>query len=155
MEWEVRGMLHNLPPGGGIGRNQTRSLRQHERVLVLMQFSCLQSPGHISAKSISATDCEPRLHPRGHQPASLATGGLCGQREGKLEQKAVNGAGWGGKLLSAATPLPPHPLADGLSWCPPAFLASSAVPPRLRKEDGTRGLLESGSSYLPSGFTWL
>lgn len=89
----------------------------------------------------------------GHQ----AVGDVRGQQEGKLEQKAVNGARWGGKLQSAATPLPPHPLADRLSWCPPAFLASSAVIPRLRKEDGTRGLLESGSSYLPSGFgfTWL
>lgn len=56
-------------------------------------------------------------------------GGVYGQWEGKLEQKAVNGAWWGGKLLSAATLLPPHPPADGLSWCPPAFLASSAVPP--------------------------
>lgn len=63
-------------------------------------------------------------------PASLlAMGGVHGQQEGKLEQKAVNGAWWAGKLLSAATPLPPHPLADGLSWCPLAFLASSAVPP--------------------------
>lgn len=84
----------------------------------------------------------------GHQ----AVGDVHGQQEGKLEQKAVNDARWGGKLQSAATPLPPHPLADRLSWCPPAFLASSAVPPQAEKGGWHQRILGIGFQLPPFQF---
>lgn len=81
-----------------------------------------------------------------------ATSGLHGQQEGKQEQKAVNGAGWGGKLLSAATPFPPHPLADGLSWCHPAFLASPAVPSQAENGGWHQRTLGVGFQLPPFRF---
>lgn len=69
---------------------------------MLMKFSCLFSPGHIGAKSVSVTVCDPRLHPKGHQWSPWPAGGQAG-----AESSEWCGMGWETPISCYPIPSPP------------------------------------------------
>lgn len=81
----------------------------------------------------------------GHQ----AVGDVHGQQEGKLEQKVVNGARWGGKLQSAATPLPPHHLADRAELVSSCFSCIFRCHPQAEKGGWHQRILGIGFQLPP------